>query len=505
MAATVVGQHSSSVMTQHYRREIHQRRNDVLDIKSPDGELGDVEANFQSLVNEMVQDGSKRSQSSAASYSQFASKSSSSSMQSKDFTGKGAVSSKKEVSRSSVSSSVPTIISRTGDSVVVAMPARVVPTTERESTGEVIVESQMSVRDRIKKLEKQLSQESLESPVPPEAILPRGKSGSIRSIADQFEHGEESLHTTSSTPKPTELIDIKSVKDIASSFSAYSEANTSNRNIEEDIEFKKVKDVASIFQEPFSPVTIKPPPPFSDNDQPEPVPPVPVLPPAMRKPPTPPAEPNVVFKPQSHPPLPWKKETAGGTQTYSETVSRSSTENISSFTTQQQPVQYSAQVKCEVRSRVNTPDSRVNTPDSSAHQQHQYQQQQTEVTRRTDRKEIQTSSSSSHTSSFVAEGEKGQTKSTFGAIAPTPLARTTAKPPRSDSFDSAVPKFSLLRSASAGSVGEALQAGMVRTKSDKDIPKFNVRKVKPASTYGTSKFVFIFLFKNNSLKSKKVS
>lgn len=483
MTTSIMSQQSSSVMTQHFHKEIRRRENKDSEIISPDGDLRDVEADFQSLVNEMVQGSSKRALKSAQAFSDITSSTLVS----------GKVTSpivKKKQALSSKLSITPELrigAPASDSTVVMAVPARVVPENEIISNvgSEVVVEKQMRVKDRIKKLEKQLSQEAHEAPQPPEVILPRSKSGSIRNLAEQFEATDESSYIVSSCGKIEELQNAKSVKELASAFSDQPESNALTRRVEEDLEFKNVKEVASLFQDPITPVTIKPPAPFSDANAPEAVSPVPVLPPAMQKnfykPPVIADEPSaMLLKFESQPSLLWKKEAVENKEEvikthFSESLSQSSTLNeTTSNTFIQQPIQYSAQVRCEVRSGVSTPEV-------SEHQQIQQNDQSETVKSMNGSMFIQNKSLSfSSGGAFTNE----VAKSTFRATAPAPLAKTSAKPPRSENIESGLPKFSLLRSASAGSVRDALQSDMTRTKSDKDIPKFTVKKLKcPASKF----------------------
>ena len=481
---------ASTTMMSQQMFQSHQSQNKIMELRSPDGDLGDVEADFQSLVNEMAEDSNKRSQkvtstsstsmsqkSMSSSYSKITKSVSSSGISSNIKTGRqhNKMITPYSTSSSFLAANSYSSSSRSVDpSLVTALPARVVPEPLSRENSEIVIEKQMKVRDRVKRLEKQLSQESNDSSQPPEAIMPKGRSGSIRNIADQFENvGDQIITQEQSTARvatPTfrlEDPDARGVREIASAYCAKAEASQVSKTV-------NVKETASMFQEPFSPIAIKPPAPFSDNDAPEPVPPVPVLPPAMKKPTPeiPPSPPVALASPQEHPPLPWRREHSStdllAEQSSSKSARLESNYSESLARMEAHPTHYNAQVSCEVRSRV--------VP---------------ETTERKSRSEFRTTtstSSSSKMSSFMTSSTSHDSKSSaFVPSAPTPLARTSAKPPRAESADSGLPKFSLLRSASAGSVDHNIKSGMSRTHSDKSLPKFNVKKVKSAAPFGASK------------------
>ena len=562
MATSVVSQQQSShtMMSQSYKREVSKQ---TFQLKSPDGDLKDVEADFQSLVNEMAKEGSSKrvvEQQEQRNYS------SSSQLTITNGT------SGKSSSKSSVTSSS-TVSSKSGggfqpsdSGIVTARPARVVPTDQVDYTqrgggeSEVIVEKSMRVRDRVKKLETQLSQEDLtNSPVPEALMSPRYKSSSIKNLADQFTYASnESIAPSvnaqafSQAKDSVELIssnaEFKGVRHLASAFDKAemsSQEDLSSRKL--DGEFRSVKETASKFIEPIQPKLAQPKADESKEEEEELAPPVAVLPPAtMRKaaaspPPPRPAMPTpstlASIQPAYAPPsvetplptAPWRKPERGDLKKsnsmgeelrgfeealtemnkFTDTLATDSTESrsTSAETVVQQPIQYSAKVTCEVRSRVNTPEVVEQNPFSSSTTQQATSKNITETkvssTRRS-RSETKTSTTSSMSSS-TSSGSRGvgvanqkvTSPSAFGEIRSTPTstrptpvasyssssssyANSTGKPPKSDPIEPN--KLSLLRSSSTGSVASDLKETrtMTRIGSEKDLPKFNIKKIRPA-------------------------
>ncbi|XP_042862593.1 serine/arginine repetitive matrix protein 2-like isoform X30 [Penaeus japonicus] len=348
----VVGQ--TSVMTQSFHHQEvktqHSERLERLDLKTPEGDLGDVEADFQSLVNEMARDSSSVKSFSSSTQESFSSKQ----VMQQSFSS--------SVSSSKTSSSVsmnggssapklahvpagppkepppppPSAAAATENGIVTARLAQVIPDDDgaaRETQrgggeSEIVVEQPIRVRDRIKKIERQLSTEDIPSG-PPEVIMPRGRSGSVRNLAEQFMQADEGQQQQPPPAPSVNAAAFKNVKDIAETFASESgveasaakaavagefksvkemvstfsqqEESTSTKKVEGD--FKSVKETASIFQEPIQPMAapIRPPPAFlTDGEtteieaQIEPVDPVAVLPPATmarNPPPVPPPKP----------------------------------------------------------------------------------------------------------------------------------------------------------------------------------------------------------------------
>ncbi|XP_063859731.1 helicase SRCAP-like isoform X3 [Scylla paramamosain] len=326
----VVGQ-TATVTQSFHQQQVMRQRSERIDLKTPEADLGDVEADFQSLVNEMAKDsGSVKSfsatnmkqetfSSSTVSKQSFSSSSSGSShvISTKLNGGLGTqmltqapASPKTEVPQPSVPITVDT-------GMVTAVPAQVIPDEGQRGGGEseVVVEKPMRVRDRIKKIEKQLSTEEIPTG-PPEVLVPRGRSGSVKNLAEQFNQPNESTppmpsvnasafkhsrslsgsspsltgscggSTTNLSGEGVVTTEFKSVKEIVSSFSQQEES-TVGKKVEG--EFKSVKETASIFQDPIQPLTtpIRPPPAFlTDGEAPpaaeevEVLEPVAVLPPA---------------------------------------------------------------------------------------------------------------------------------------------------------------------------------------------------------------------------------
>ena len=361
----VVGQ-TANVTQSFHQQQVMRQRSERIDLKSPETDLGDVEADFQSLVNEMAKDsGSAKSfsssnmkqetfSSSTVSKQSFSSSSSShnSHVISTNLNGgfktemptQAPVSLQKELPHLSSP-----IIADTG--LVTAVPAQVIPDEGQCGGGEseVVVEKPMRVRDRVKRLEKQLSTEDIPSG-PPEVLMPRGRSGSVKNLAEQFSQPNESTQPmpsinasafknsrslsgsspalsctgggvssistsggdSSVSAEGVVTTEFKSVKEIVSTFSQQEES-TSAKKVEG--EFKSVKETASIFQEPIQPMTtpIRPPAAFLTDGEAAPVAeevevldPVAVLPPATMKrsvPVTAPAKapPTVIAPPQFAP------------------------------------------------------------------------------------------------------------------------------------------------------------------------------------------------------------
>ncbi|ROT77845.1 putative microtubule-associated protein futsch [Penaeus vannamei] len=564
----VVGQ--TSVMTQSFHHQEvktqHSERLERLDLKTPEGDLGDVEADFQSLVNEMARDSSSSVKSfSSSTQESFSSKQ----VMQQSF-------SSSSVSSSKTSSSV-SINGGSKNGIVTARLAQVIPDDDgavRETQrgggeSEIVVEQPIRVKDRIKKIERQLSTEDIPSG-PPEVIMPRGRSGSVRNLAEQFMQGEEGQQQPPPAPsvnaaafknvkeiaetfasesgvdasaaKTAVAGEFKSVKEMVSTFSQQEES-TSTKKVEGD--FKSVKQTASIFQEPIQPMAapIRPPPAFLTDgetaeieEQIEAVDPVAVLPPATmarNAPPVPPPKPRARRRaspepapapspprpeppvseapapaapepvlepapapPTEPPPVPWRKnreekavpppaekpakaekaapppppekpapvaaavttsetdkvfeEALAEINKYSETLSQTSTESrsTSAETVVQQPIQYSAQVKCEVRS-----ETRTSTATSAS------------------------SLSASSVGNLSSSASK--TSATKTSTPNISSSKAAAKPPKFEPSEVTPPKFSLLRSASTGSVSSAVSSSsMKHAGSDKDLPKFNVKKVK---------------------------
>ncbi|XP_069944708.1 uncharacterized protein [Cherax quadricarinatus] len=337
----VVGQTSAMTQSFHHQ-EVKTERSERFDLKTPEGDLGDVEADFQSLVNEMAKDSSITSSIKGSTQSFSSSKIVQESISSSKVTKQSFSSSSSSSSSSLMSTNInggvgtlklnqvpaappkeppppppPPVPSDNG--LVTAFLAQVIPedglTLNGGGTSEIVVEQPMRVRDRVKKLEKQLSTEDIPSG-PPEVIMPRGRSGSVRNLAEQFSQVDENTHpppppsinaaafknlknvtsnvasTGSSDTNASKNVltsDFRSVKDIVNTFSQHEET-TSVKKVEG--EFKSVKETASIFQEPIQPMTapIRPPPAFlTDGEAPEAayavdaVDPVAVLPPATMK------------------------------------------------------------------------------------------------------------------------------------------------------------------------------------------------------------------------------
>ncbi|KAG0721688.1 hypothetical protein GWK47_045945 [Chionoecetes opilio] len=329
----VVGQ-TATVTQSFHQQQVMRQRSERIDLKTPEGDLGDVEADFQSLVNEMAKDSGSSSVKSINS-SNIKQETFSSSMVSKQSFSTSTSNSNSQFISTNLNGDLNTrMLTATPSSfqkeqsqstsyttaesgLVTAVPAQVIP-DEGQCGGvesEVVVEKIMCVRDRIRKIEKQLSTEDIPSG-PPEVLMSRGRSGSVKNLAEQFSQPNESIQVppainasafknskslSGSSPVLTGsgggssssisnegvvTTEFKSVKDIVSSFSQQEES-TSVKNIEG--EFKSVKETASIFQEPIQPMAtpIRPPAAFltdgesvSIGEEVEVQNPVAVLPPA---------------------------------------------------------------------------------------------------------------------------------------------------------------------------------------------------------------------------------
>lgn len=552
---------SHSMMTQSYQQEVSQKS---FSVKSPDGELKDVEADFQSLVNEMSRDGGsakrvlkqeqQRSFSSSSQFTLSNGTASNSQRQSSMTT------STSQSSSSSGSNRPPPLnLSNISDgSIVTAMPARVIPTDFTDYTqrgggdSEVVVESSMKVRDRVKKLEKQLSTEDLvNSPVPDAIMSPRYKSSSIKNLAEQFNTAQSesatpivNAHAFGQRNNSAEAInsaDFRGVKQIASVFTKSdftSQEDISTKRVEDDFKSVCVKDTASKFQEPIQmlPPPVRATPPLRSEPEPveeEVITPVAVLPPAtMRKlQPSPPPRPaiptsmNQITSINASSSITASKkldektfdenlkgfdEALSEITKYSDAVATDSTESrsTSAETVVQQPIQYSAKVTCEVRSRVNTPEIMESNKflNSSMSQQSTNSMSESKITHRS-RSESRTSSttgsttsissansrnvmSNQKTSSPAAPGSKASSTHVVAPFRPSPPVSSTSssfaplatgKPPISDINEGC--KFSLLRSSSMGSVATDLKESktMTRLGSEKDLPNFNIKKFRPAA------------------------
>ncbi|MPC52418.1 hypothetical protein E2C01_046287 [Portunus trituberculatus] len=330
----VVGQ-TATVTQSFHQQQVMRQRSERIDLKTPEGDLGDVEADFQSLVNEMAKDSGSVKSFNATNVKQETFISSSVSKQSFNSTSSSSSSSSSHVISTKLNGGVSTqmltqapaspqtevlqpsvpIALETG--MVTAVPAQVIPDEGQRGGGEseVVVEKPMRVRDRIKKIEKQLSTEEIPTG-PPEVLVPRGRSGSVKNLAEQFNQPNESTppmpsvnasafkysrslsgsspsltgscggSTTNLSGEGVVTTEFKSVKEMVSSFSQQEESIVAKKV---EGEFKSVKETASIFQDPIQPLTtpIRPPAAFlTDGEAPpaaeevEVLEPVAVLPPA---------------------------------------------------------------------------------------------------------------------------------------------------------------------------------------------------------------------------------
>lgn len=557
MATSVISQQQSS---HSMRTQSSFQSQKSYQLKTPDGDLKDVEADFQSLVNEMARDGGPskrvvqqetRSFSSSSQYSMtngsgpVRSSSTSSMVSSSGKSSSGKLASSRNAAFSS---------SNSIDGIVTAMPARVVPVPVADVTergggeSEVIVERSMKVRDRVKKLETQLSQEDLaNSPVPDALMSPRYKSGSIKNLADQFNNAQVEAPSApvvnavafGPAKDSVELInnsDFRGVKQIASVFDKAEMSSQEDISRRVEGEFKSVRETAAKYQEPIQvmPTPVRASPAFkteSDAEIEEDVPPpVAVLPPAtLRKapssPPPRPVEPTVsalsalstsssmesssTTKKQENffsEDLKNFESALTDVSKSAELLSADSTESrsTSAETVVQQPLQYSAKVTCEVRSRVTTPEVVEQSPFTiSSNQVTNKSITETNLTRRS-RSETRTSTTTGSTTSISSSNSRtaaanqqkisavGGVKSASSNVTSTfkpasystsssssSVAAFTGKPPKSDMNEPT--KLSLLRSSSTGSVASDLKQSttMTRIGSERDLPKFNIKKIKP--------------------------
>ena len=564
MATSVMSQQQSShsMMTQSFQREVSQKSLHSLSIKSPDTDLKDVEADFQSLVNEMARDGGPTKR--IIKQEEHRAFSSSSQYSTSNGTA-GKSMSQNSMVTSSRSSSSASRGGRSVDGIVTAMPARVVPDytdyTERGGgESEVVIEQSMKVRDRIKKLEKQLSTEDIaNSPVPDAIMSPRYKSSSIKNLAEQFNspHAEPAAPLVNAqafaqAKDSVELInnaEFRGVKQIASVFDKTemsSQEDISTKRIDGEFKSVSVKETATKFQEPIQllPAPVR----SSSSARPEPdeieeemITPVAVLPPAtMRKaltsPPPRPAMPTPssmsqitsisttstvsgakqIDKNEMEDDLKGFENALSEMTKLSETRSTDSTDSrsTSAETVVQNPIQYAAKVTCEVRSRVNTPEiMNSNQFFNSTNQQSTKSITESKVTTKKSRSETRSSTTGSTTSissstgsnrnasisnqktSSVAAGAKTSSSysahsalsttlpnpSTYSSPSSSVAAASTGKPPISDIYEGS--KFSLLRSSSMGSVAadQKETKTMTRLGSEKDLPNFNIKKVRPVA------------------------
>ena len=524
MASAVMSQQQSShtKMTQSYKREMSQQS---FSIKSPDVDLKDVEADFQSLVNEMAKDGGSSNQ--RVNQSSFSSRS--------QYTVTNGVK-QQSSSQSSLSVKSKSFKPSNDIGIVTATPARVVPNKPIDYTqrgggdSEVVIEKSMRVRDRIRNLEKQLSTEDISnSPIPEALMSPKYKSSSVKNLAEQYAFAQ-----TESTPPAinaqafshakdsVELIggssEFKGVKNIASVFDRAemsSQEDISSRRVEGD--FRSVKETATNFQKPFEvlPRSRLMAKQESRESSPEELEsPVAVLPPAtMRKPianpPSPVIEPIATIAPSnvevaSNPwtkPEPTKQADASSllqdldcfeealdeckkisTETTHLTSDAQENTSHSPSIPSRPPIQYSAKVTCEVRSRT-TPEVIEQNPffsqsDSTI---------SSSSTSRLSRSEVKKSTVTSRT--YSGQNGIGSSSSTeqreftsTSSVPPRPTPPTsTGKPPMYDSFEPN--KLSLLRSSSTGSVATELREAknMTRIASEKDLPKFSIKNNRPVA------------------------
>ncbi|KAF2356121.1 hypothetical protein FHG87_013124, partial [Trinorchestia longiramus] len=558
MATSVISQQQSShsMMTQSYQSQKSVQHS--YHLKTPDGDLKDVEADFQSLVNEMARDGGptkrvvKQENRSFSSSSQYSSNSGTAPV--KCLGASSMMSSSSKSSTHRLGSSRTISPSNSFDSgLVTAVPARVVPAHDYTERGggesEVIIEKSMRVRDRVKNLEKQLSQEDLaNSPVPEALMSPRYKSGSIKNLTEQFSN----VHADAPAPSvnaqafsqakdSVELIsnsEFRGVKQIASVFDKAEASSQEDVSKKLEGDFKSVRETAAKYQEPIQllPQPVKAPPALKHDyeiQEEDLAPPVAVLPPAtMRKTPSSPPPRPVAPSQASFSAFSQSSSTENTSSTkkqeqflaedlksfesaltdVTKSVEGLSTDSTGSRSTSaetvvQQPLQYSAKVTCEVRSRVNTPDAVELTPYTlSSNHQTNRSVSETKITRRS-RCETRTSTttgsstsisssssgrSSAQQKSLVVGGVKSSSSQAASTLTPSQPSFATSSPPSSVAaftgkppiFETNEPtKLSLLRSSSTGSVVSDLREStiMTRTGSEKDLPKFNIKKIKPVA------------------------
>ncbi|CAL4058682.1 unnamed protein product, partial [Meganyctiphanes norvegica] len=377
MAGVGMVEQSSSVMSQSFH---HQEQSTQRMLKTPEGDLGDVERDFQSLVNEMARDTSSVSSTSnvnsVSSFSSsqqvnssqtnskvtkqsFVSSNSSSSIASSNMmTMNGSVSNQNMISNMPIQKPShappppPGVGHAVQNGIFTAQAATVVPQDAETQRGgaesEVLTEKQMRVRERIKKIEKQLSTE--EPPPPPEFFNLRQRAGSIKNLAEQFmQNAEENkpeppqplinasgfknvkniaeqyvsseninqqkyVSSENINQQAAESVvqgEFKSVKQIANTFTKIEESSSSKAEQVESTEFKSVKEMSSNFEEPikesqYDSKPIRPPAAFITEDEVD-ISPIAVLPPAtmLKKidPPLPPEEPTYVVEPPASVPI----------------------------------------------------------------------------------------------------------------------------------------------------------------------------------------------------------